>query len=59
MSGPRIPAPGWNTMTKEAFLSWTERLQSMTPSERENALRNFHPRVRVPVERQTPNEADL
>jgi len=43
-------------MTKEAFLSWMERL---TPSEREIALRNYRPRVRVPVERQVPNEADL
>lgn len=56
MTGPRIPSPDWRTMTQEAFLSWMARL---TPEEQESATRNFKPRVRVPVKRQTPNEADL
>lgn len=58
MTGPRIPAPGWGAMTKESFAEWLTWFHSQEQYDLAVRLRG-KPRVRVPVERQTPNEADL
>jgi len=57
MTGPRIGAPSTGAMTREAFVEW---FRWFTSEQYQNYLRlHGKPRVRVPVERQTPNEADL
>lgn len=56
MSGGPARLPDTQTMTKEAFLSWAREF----PDSLQVRLRLYgKPRVRVQVERQTPNEADL
>ena len=45
-------------MTKDAFLAWLRELP-IDPLTGKPYPQPWRPRVRVPVERQTPNEADL
>ncbi len=58
MSGSLRTTPRSDVMTKEAFCEWLKWFQS--PEHLRASISLFgKPRVRVPAERQMPNEADL
>lgn len=58
MTGPRMCIPSTKAMTQEAFSEFLGWFHSPGMYE-EYVRRSGKPRVRVPVERQVPNEADL